>query len=285
MLVLGCWEPGSGNGRARALAPGPTPSSLLLALETVALDLRNEAGDSISLEADEILHAKRAGAGGFITYHDLSELRLRGARIAAQRPVHVGFSRVVSDLFEALEALRGAPIEHATRAQPGEPASAGNEAEAVRSSGPRLSRALFAPLVWNEETDHGRIEIVAERARLDLASGMLVLEGAVQIDSPRGEHFEARQAVLTRGERGLFLPLGHRRGDDAVVQDAVFLVAGRDGRLRASQGVPSRSYEDLIERRERIVLTHYAEHAPPTLRPILHALLAQRTRIAPPPQP
>jgi len=137
-----------------------------------------------------------------------------------------------------------------------------------------VQQAVVAPLVWTEETNEGRIEVFAERARLHFASDMLVPEGAVRIDALRGERFEARQAVLARGERGLFLPPGHRRGDGAEVQDAVFLATGRDGSLRTSQSVPSRSYQNLLQRRERIVLAHYAEHA-------LLAQVAQVARAAP----
>lgn len=258
-------------------APEPAETSALRdrrddvrILEIDDFDLRTKTitGDPLAVHADGFLHAKRQSGSGFITYHGFSEFVLTAARVVFENPQHTSFSRLargVRDSFAAFEP-RGERLD---------PPGRGEDEETNAEDPPIPSRVLFEPFALIEETEEGRIELHASRARLQLDSGVLVLEGAVRIDGLRGERIEARQAVLSPHEDGLFLPLGHHRHGESPTAEAVFFVAAGDGRLVASRGAPSRSYDDPLSRQERVVLTHYARHAPAALQPFVYALLAQ----------
>jgi len=246
----------------------------IVEFDEFTLRTRACAGEEVSLHADRLLHSKRQSASGFITYHGFSEFLIETARVVVKSEDHAGFSRLarcVSDMFEAL-----GPQDGVLRA-----------AETTKESGtedvdrPIPSRALFEPFALIEETQAGRIELQARRARLLIESGVLVLEGPVHIHGFRGEPIEAKEAVLSPHEEGLFLPLGHRRRGGIPTAEAVFLLAASDRGFISSAGAPSRSYDDPLNRQERLVLTHYARHAPPSLQPFVHAMLLRLSAPAP----
>lgn len=246
----------------------------LVEFEEFALLTRTSTGEALSLHADRFLHAKRQTASGLITYHGFSEFLLTNPRVIVESPQHKSFSRLAVGLRDVFVGF--APQD--TEAQPTKSAE---DDETGATDPPIPSRAMFEPFALIEETGTGRLELHARRARLQLDSGALVLEGAVRIEGLRGERIEAKEAVLLIHENGLFLPHGHRRDGGVPTTEGVFLVAADDGDLVFSPGVPTQSYDDPLLRQERVVLTHYARHAPPSLQPYVHALLAQLSR----PQP
>lgn len=261
-LLCACSETGPDPERTER----GVSSHSLLELDGVLLKSRTKAGDPVSLRARHLVHAKRRSASGVFVYHSFSEFLLDDVLVEAERDQHAGFSRIVLDLLDRIEVLGGdsgaAPVRERAEQAP---------------DGPTPSRALFRNFQFVERSDAGELELRASRARLNFDSGMLVLEGDVRLRSARGERLEAEQAVLAPDDNGLFMPLGNR-WDGRLTADAVFLVAAPDGRLSASQGLPSRSYDDLLERRERVVLTHLAERAPAGLRPFMAAILGQLSR-------
>lgn len=265
VLSCGCTEavlePGNVEERASSRPP--------LELDGVLVKAHTKAGEPLTLRARSLVQDKRRGASGAIVYHSFSELRIEDFQLGIERDRPASFSRAVQDLLAQMMALGG---------------GSGSEVPAPERKGrgtdaPIPTRALFRGFRYCERSDAGEAELSASRARLAFDSSMLVLEGDVRLRGARGERIEARQAVLAADENGLFLPLGHR-WDGRPATEAVFLVVAADGRLSASQGLPSRSYDDLLERRERVVLTHFAERAPSALRPFVSALLAQISRPA-----
>lgn len=258
-------------------APEPTETSTLrdrrdeariLEIDDFDLRTKTSAGEPLAVHADRFLHAKRQSGSGFITYHGFSEFVLTAARVVFENPQHTSFSRLARGVRESFAAFE-------PRGERPRPPQGGDDDETRAEDPPIPSRVLFEPFALIEETEAGRIELHASRARLQLDSGVLVLEGAVRIDGLRGERIEARQAVLSPHEDGLFLPLGHHRHGEAPTAEAVFFVAADDGRLVAARGTPNQSYDDPLNRQERVVLTHYARHAPAALQPFVYALLAQ----------
>ena len=264
-------------------APEPTQTSAfrdrrdgarLLEFDDVSLRTRTSTGEALSLQADRFLHAKRQSASGFITYHGFSEFLLTDARVVVESSRHTSFSRLaqcVRQVFDAFGQKSGQP----------RPTQSADDDETEPADAPIPSRAIFEPFALVEETRTGRLALHARRARLQLESGVLVLEGAVRIDGFQGERIEAKEAVLSPHENGLFLPLGHRRDGGVPMSKGVFLVAADGGDLVASRGGMTRSYDDPFHRQERAVLTHYARHAPPSLQPFIHALLVQLSRTQP----
>jgi len=232
------------------------------------LRAKTTTGEPLSVHADRFLHAKRQSGSGFITYHGFSEFLLTAARVVLESPQHTSFSRLARGVRESFAAFE-------PRGERPRPPQRGDDDETKAEDPPIPSRVLFEPFALIEETEEGRNELHASRARLQLDSGVLVLEGAVRIDGFRGERIEARQAVLSPHENGLFLPLGHHRNGELPTVEAVFLVATDGGHLVATPGVPSQSYDDPLSQQERVVLTHYARHAPAALQPFVYALLAQ----------
>ena len=258
-------------------APEPTETSALrdrrddariVEIDDFDLRAKTSAGEPLSLHAERFLHAKRQSGSGFVTYHEFSEFVLTAARLVLESPQHTSFSRLARSVRESFAAFE-------PRGERPRPPQRGDDDETRAEDPPIPSRVLFEPFALIEETEEGRIELHASRARLQLDSGVLVLEGAVRINGLRGERIEAKQAVLSPHEDGLFLPLGHHHHGESPTAEAVFLVAADDGHLVASLGTPRQSYDDPLSRQERVVLTHYARHAPAALQPFVYALLTQ----------
>jgi hypothetical protein len=112
-----------------------------------------------------------------------------------------------------------------------------------------------------------------------------VLEERVELTVPDGTHVRAPLAVLSRDHEGMFLPLGYSTRAGGQRDQSAFLALDSEGNLSATPGIPQISYDDLIAQKERLVLAHYAERAPPALRPFLLAVLGQLGAPRSPPPP
>ena len=100
-----------------------------------------------------------------------------------------------------------------------------------------------------------------------------MLEGRVLLRGSQGDELRAPSAVLSADHNALYLPLGYEQGGRRKPGSAFAVIDARGG-LSTTKDLGRISYEDLVAKRERVVLTHYAKRAPPALRPIVMAILA-----------
>jgi hypothetical protein len=214
-----------------------------------------------SLEVGRAVVRNRKGFGGFITYDDFAEVLLVDTEVRISHAPTAGFSSILAAIDDALLGT----FAH------GAPESVDLTAE---REGALLTRLVFKRLAIEQRTWTRPLVLSAARARLGFDSRALVLEEGVVLAAPDGTRVRAPRAVLSRDHDGMFLPLGHvyegvqRRG-------SAFLVLDVKGRLSATPVIAEISYEDLISQREQLILAHYAERAPPALRPLLLAVLGQ----------
>ena len=117
--------------------------------------------------------------------------------------------------------------------------------------------------------------IEAKRGMLNLRSKTLLLYGDVSLSTAGGYEIRTRRAVLAREHEGMYLPLGYSRHEERFTASSFLVLDGEGKPSHAVLSTRGLDYEDLIEKRERLVLRHYADRAPPALKPLLLAILSQ----------
>lgn len=242
---------------ASASKPGAAEPVYGLALDGVSVLEHDDSGSS-SLTARHVVYRNRSGAAGFLTYHDLAELLAVDVDLSIQLSSSGGFSSI----FERVKRL----LAPESTVEP-------FEREASRA-GPIVTRLLFENLSIRQQSPGKELSLEADRATLNFDSETLVLDGRVVMRTSGGEEVRSRRAVLSGEQDGMYLPLGHTRGGRHLATSS-FLVLDSQGRLSATPGTRHIAYEDLIEKRERLVLDHFAKRAPQALKPLLMAILAQ----------
>lgn len=235
----------------------------LIEWEGLALSSLDTKGD-YEIRARRADYRKRQGAGGWITYHDLAELALRDVDFRLAVEGHEGFSSIPATVSELLPRVDGDdPFA----------SGSGSRSSADVEGLPPLTRLVFEQIEITLDTAKARFILRARGGRYDIFTGTLVLEGDFRLEAPDGEVLEASRAVLSRDRPGLFLPIGQVVGDHHDPR-SFFAVLDEAGRLSRTTRAKPMTYADLIESRERLVLMHYAEHAPQALRPLIAAMLA-----------
>ena len=247
-----------------AFRPAPDLGPLkLIEWDGLSLSSSDSRGD-YEIRASEADYRKRQGASGWITYHDLAELSLSDVRFGLALRAHEGFSSIPATVSALLPRVEGDdPLSGASSPR------SGTELDRL----PPITRLVFEQVEITLDTPRTQVTLHALSGRYDIFGGTLLLEGSFRLEAPDGEVLEAPRAVLSRDRPGLYLPAGQ------VVEGrhdprSFFAVLDEAGRLSRTTGAKPMPYADLIESRERLVLMHYAEHAPQALRPLIAAMLA-----------
>jgi hypothetical protein len=273
---------GCGDAPTAPAPAGETSEARELSLEGVALSDADSA-----LSAARVIARKRTGGGGFFVYHDLWELDFSATELAIRAD---GASLSIAPLIDyatAIASLFG-----------NVPASVSGDRSGV------LSRALFTDLAIRVEyAGAGSLRLSAKKARLNLDSNSLVLEEEVVVDPPVGKSLAAPIAVLAHRHDGVYLPRGYWLGTPTETKCRVsavysprlgaleelrrvcggtptykstFFVLEPGGALSAAPAIPSIQYEDYVDTREEIVLSHLLEHTPPEWKPLLIGVLSSQ---------
>jgi hypothetical protein len=274
VLFLGC-TPAAEESPALAEAPIERPSSDRITFERVSVHASAETATS-ALRAASIVYRNRKGAAGFVTYHDLAEVFATDARLSIELNASEGFSSIP----EAMESLLALDVEELSveGESPAEPRSASESGNGATdrvgaTRWPTVTRFVFEGLAIDRVSPGVEVSLEAKRGRYDIGAGTLLLEGGVVMRTSESEELRAARAVLSREHDGLYFPLGYQRKGKPTPQSA-FVVLDERGEFSATRGAGRIAYEDLIDKRERLVLLHYAERAPPALRPLLVAILS-----------
>ncbi len=257
LLALGCApEPPGSQVREPAM-------SSRIALSGVSVALEGPAGLH-TLKAPRVEYRNRPGASGFATYHTIADLVIAGGQLSISLEEHGGFGSVPRTLDDLAPASGDDIDGDAT----------GLQMELPQVDDARITRLLFeSPTILLVTPSGAEAAIQASAGRYDLRSGTLSLDGSVRVRTASGQELRAPSGVLSRDHDGLFFPRGHERygrrqpGSAWASLDA----SGEVSTTRVGRPI---AYEDLIENLERIVLLHYAEQAPPELRPLMLALLS-----------
>lgn len=270
-LALVLALPGCGADRERGDAvsrvPGGAAPPVRATRRTAPDGIRALEGVSVVGPRGSVLAVARATVrnrtafAGFITYDDFSEVLLVDTQIRILDGTTGGFSSMLAAVEDGLIGTFVPDPPHSLELE-GEPATA------------LPTRLVFEGLSIEQHAWEQPLLLRADRARLGLASGALVLEDGVVVVAPDGTRVEAPQAVLAGDHAGLFLPRGYRR-DGAERVGSAFLALDSRGRLSATPSIPEIRYEDLITQREQLILAHYADRAPPALRPLILAVLGR----------
>ena len=115
----------------------------------------------------------------------------------------------------------------------------------------------------------------AKRGRLGFDSDTLVLDGEFVMTTSLGEELRSNRAVFSGNFEGVHLPLGYELDGERFANGALVVDAGGD--LAPATNVPELRADDYLDRTERLVFAHLAKHVPPALRPLMLAVLAQRS--------
>lgn len=271
--LLSCAPATDGASESAGAAP-EWSSQGRVALGGVSISARDEER-LWSLRAAGMVYRNRRGAAGLVTYHDFAEIVARDARLSIELNAWDGFSSIPKALASLLVSEEDASLlQDEAQVEVSEMDTLDSDPSDRKGimRRPAVTRLLFETFVINRLSDELEVSFEADRGRYDMHAGTLVLEGNVIMRTSLGDEINAPRAVLSRQHDGLYLPLGYDRHDKPDRQRR-FVVLNDKGELSATTGGEPISYEDLIERRERLVLTHYVDRAPPALRPILIAAL------------
>lgn len=234
-----------------------TADPIDLTLEGV--DVSGPGGHGTSrLTADLIQVRRRSGAHGFVHYEDLREILVRRAVITM--PVEEERGRMLAHVVPG--ARRLLPFVRA-----GE--RAGQERSEPGASMPRVRFEDFALHLSRPSGD--TLDLQAATGQLNTGGRILILDG-VRISISRGDSIWAPRAVFSEDLDGLRLPLGYVTNGQRAVGDT-FLVVNDTNRFEAARDVPALDDADSIEKKERLVLAHLLERAPPALQPMLTLLV------------
>jgi len=258
-LLLSC----SANEPSETPAPSSSRASrekvFLIAWDGASVALIDDEG-SYTLEASRVVYRNRRGAAGFLLYHDLADLSIHEGRLSIESEVFGGFASIPETIDRLLP--RSLSKNDADDGLPGEQTRTAVVTRLV------LDRP-FIELV----SPQAGFALSADHGLYDVRSATLALDGEVVIRAPEGEVLRAPRAILARAHRGLYMPRGHELRERVEV-GAAFAVLDDRGVLSTTVGGKRIAYEDLLEKREWLVLQHYAEHAPPAIRPLLIAILS-----------
>jgi hypothetical protein len=271
--LLSC-APATDGASASPGAESEWSSQGRIALKGLSISARDEER-LWSLQAADMVYRNRRGAAGLVTYHDFAEVFATDARLSIELNAWDGFSSIPEAMASLLVLEEEAPLlqeEEEVEASEMDILESDPSDQKGIVRRPAVTRLLFETLVIKRVSAELGISFEADRGRYDIHAGTLVLEGNVTMRTSLGEEINAPRAVLSREHDGLYLPLGYDRGDKPDRQRR-FVVLNDKGELSATTGGEPISYEDLIEKRERLVLNHYVDRAPPALRPILIAAL------------
>jgi hypothetical protein len=229
-------------------------------LEGVSLRAFGADGESSSLSAKRLVVRQRTGGGGLLVYHDVMELLAEDAAITLS--TDGGVETPLSHILEGVKRL----FESESSGNPSMPTASGSEGLA--------GRVLFDDLAIRWGTESGRRDLLlsAKHGRLSFDPDTLILDGRIVMMTPLGEELQSPRAAFTGDFEGIHLPAGYELGGQRFAKGA--LVVGAGGRLSPATQVPALSYDDYLDRKERMVLTHFAKWAPPELRPLVLAFLA-----------
>lgn len=241
---------------------GARPSERI-AFQGFSASERDSTGASC-FRAAEVVYRNRSGAAGFIHYHDYAELLASEAHLSIELSRLDGFSSIP----EAIASLLALDSEEMASLRP-----ARREVGVAGARGPVVTRLVVKKLAIDLSSPGAGLVVEADRGSQDVDSGTLELSGGVRLRTERGQEIRAAKAVLSRRRNGLYLPAGHSL-DGHTGPGGAFAVLDQNGGLSVTRGGAPISYEDLIAKRERLVLVHYADRAPVSLKPLLIAILS-----------
>lgn len=236
-------------------------------LEGISVFSSWDGGEPSSLSAKSILGRKRTGAGGLVVYHDVMEVRALDVSITVQ--VDSEDEALLSHVFGGVKRFFS---------REGLPTPLGGAPSGNRSVLPVVFKNLSIRL---QQSGQKEVTIAATRARLNSDSDTLVLAGQVVMTTPRDGDVHASQAVFSSEFDGIYLPAGYTIGDRRMGGRRL-LVVDASGVTSEASSLPDVDYEDLIERREKLVLAHFLKAVPSELKPLLFLFLGKiGTRVSP----
>ena len=136
-----------------------------------------------------------------------------------------------------------------------------------------VTRLVFERPFFILSSPEASFSLKADRGLYDVRSHTLALDG-ILVRTAVGDELRAPRAFLTVDGNGLYLPDGLTASERSE-QNSVFAVVSRTGALSMTPAEEGRiEYEDLIEKRELLVLRHYVDRVPVALKPLLMAILS-----------
>jgi hypothetical protein len=260
-LLLACNRPAD-QGAPSPDSPESADPAILIEWQGVS-STSNDARGAYAIEAKRVSYRTRRGAAGFIVYHDLADLVISDGKLSIDLLASSGFASIPERIASLLpqpqrasESIRKLGLKY--------------EVDATLAA---VTRLVFERPTFILSSPEATFSLEADRGLYDVRSDTLALDD-IFVRTAAGDELTAPRAVLTVDGNGLYLPDGFN-ASERIEQNSVFAVVSRTGALSTTPAEEGRiEYEDLIEKRELLVLRHYVDRAPAAVRPLLMAMLA-----------
>ena len=222
--------------------------------------IESQNGRSIvSIYADKIADRKRRTAYGLITYENLKELHVLGAKIK----VSLGPGDTILELLrQSLTMLAGlnhpSPLEDL-------------DANLLDTDASVLTRIRFTDLLITVQLpDQRMLSIETKAARLNLIPSAFVFLRPLTVLLDDGGKLEASRAVWSEEHGGVYFPEGYEMNGVSGPRAGVLTISTRGFFLSgASTPLPSITIRDLIEDQERALLGPLLKRVPKALLPVV----------------
>lgn len=236
-------------------------------LKGVSLIESQDGRSTVNIWADKIVDRKRTTAHGLITYENLKELHVLGAKIE----VSLGHGdSILSRLRQSLTMLGAlihpSPLEDL-------------DVNLVDTDASILTRIRFTDLLITVHLpDQRTLSIEANTARLNLIPSAFVFRQPLTVLLDNGRKLEASRAVWSEEHGGIFFPEGYAMNGVPGPRQGVLTISTRGFFLtRASTPLPSFKIQDLIEARENALLGPLLSRIPKALLPFVLMFQPQRS--------
>ncbi len=235
-------------------------------LKGVSLIESQNGRSIVSISADKITDQKRRTAFGLITYENLKELHVLGAKIKVSLGHGDTIPLLLRQSLTMLAALsHPAPLEDLD----------GNLLDTDSSV---LTRIRFTDLLITVHLpDQRMLSIETKAARLNLMPSAFVFLHPLTVLLDDGGKLEAPRAVWSEEHGGIYFPDGYEMNGVSGPREGVLTIRTRGFFLSgASTPRPSITIRDLIEDQERGLLGPLLKRVPKSLLPVV--LMFQRGR-------
>lgn len=255
-IGLACFD-GSEAVRASNFSAETDPYGSFV-FEGVSL-IDSQDGSIVSICADKIADRKRRTAYGLITYENLKELHVLGAKMK----VSLGHGdTILIRLRQTLTTL--AALNHPSPLED-------LDANLVDTDASVLTRIRFTDLLITVHLpDQRMFSIETKAARLNLIPSAFVFLRPLTVLLDDGGKLEASRAVWSEEHGGIYFPEGYEMNGVSGPREGVLTISTRGFFLSGtSTPLPSFKMRDLIEERENALLGLLLNRVPKALLPVV----------------